>query len=72
MLQFVTIPLPHKHDVRGDEEMKEFIIDGTKIVIHSDLVLMTEEEKKQWFEDEKAKGNPVLKEITRAMIDCYQ
>jgi hypothetical protein len=51
--------------------MKEFKFGNTTVVIHSDLVLKSEEEKKQWFEEEKAKGNPVLKQITEAMANCY-
>lgn len=72
MLQFVTIPSQHKHEIRGDGQMKEIISGNTKIVIHSDLANLSEEEKKQWFETEKAKGNPILKQITEAMVNCYQ
>lgn len=72
MLEFVTKTSPHKHEVRGDGQMKEYLVGNTKIVIHSEIVLMTEEEKKQWFETEEAKENPVLKQISEAMMNCYQ
>lgn len=51
---------------------KVIISGNTKIVIYSDLANLTEEEKKQWFETEKANGNQILKQITEAMVNCYQ
>jgi hypothetical protein len=72
MLQFVTTPSQHKHEIRGDGQMKEITVGNTKIIIHSELANMTDEEKEQWFESEKAKGNPILKQISEAMMNCYQ
>ncbi|MEJ9228903.1 hypothetical protein LAV79_05280 [Peribacillus butanolivorans] len=45
---------------------------NTTIIIHSDLMKLTEEERAQWYKDELAKGNPVLLNIVRAMNDCYR
>lgn len=52
--------------------MKEYQVGNTKIVIHSDFVLLSEKEKKEWFETELQKGNPILKEIEAAVNACYQ
>lgn len=45
MSQFVTIPSQHKHEVRGDGQMKEITVGNTKIIIHSDLANKTDDEK---------------------------
>lgn len=68
----VPSPLQHTHDVRSDEKMKQFQVGNSTIIIHSKLVVMTSEQKKKWFDTEKAKGNPILKEIERAVNDCYR
>ncbi|MED1489169.1 hypothetical protein [Bacillus smithii] len=52
--------------------MKKFKIGNTTVVIHSKLALMSEEERKEWFRKEWEKGNPVLKQIAQAVIDCYR
>lgn len=52
--------------------MKEYQIGNTKMVIHSDIVNLSEEERKQWFKSEMKKGNPVLKEIEAAVNACYE
>jgi hypothetical protein len=44
----------------------------TKIVIHSKLMAMTEEERAKWFEEELEKGNPVLLEIMEAAWRCLE
>lgn len=62
----------HTHPIRGDVPVKEYQDGYTKIIIYSPLVLMTEEEKKQWFIEEQKKGNPILKEIADAVNACYQ
>lgn len=51
--------------------MKEYQVGNTKIVIHSDFVLLSEKEKKEWFDSELQKGNPILKEIEAAVNACY-
>ncbi|MEK5445196.1 MULTISPECIES: hypothetical protein [Bacillaceae] len=45
---------------------------NTTVIIHSPLVLMTPEERKQWFDEEWKKGNPILKQIAEAVEDCYR
>jgi hypothetical protein len=66
---------PHKHVTRGNAGMetpkKEHKIGNTTIIIHSPLVLMTSEERKQWFKDEWEKGNPILMQIADAVEACY-
>ncbi|WP_169823056.1 hypothetical protein [Anaerobacillus alkalilacustris] len=51
---------------------KEHKIGNTTVIVHSPLVTMDLEERKQWFRDEWEKGNPVLKEIAEAVHDCYK
>ncbi|MEJ9230815.1 hypothetical protein LAV79_15265 [Peribacillus butanolivorans] len=59
-----------------DEKKKPFeykIMSGnTTIIIHSDLMKLTEEERAQRHKDELAKGDPVLLSIGKAMYDCYR
>ncbi|WP_198401551.1 hypothetical protein [Parageobacillus thermoglucosidasius] len=52
--------------------MKEFKYGNTTVIIHSPLVLMSAQERKEWFEKEWEKGNPILKQIAQAVIDCYR
>jgi hypothetical protein len=65
----------HKHVTRGNAGMetpkKENKIGNTTIIIHSPLVVMTSEERKQWFKDEWEKGNPILMQIADAVEACY-
>jgi hypothetical protein len=51
---------------------KEHKIGNSTIIIHSPLVVMTKDERKQWFKYEWEKGNPVLKEIAEAVEACYE
>lgn len=69
----------HTDVVRREREMeqqekpsKAYQYGKTTVIIHSHLVHMTPEEREQWFEDEWKKGNPVLKQIARAVHDCYR
>ncbi|MES9738346.1 hypothetical protein ABWK46_13590 [Peribacillus frigoritolerans] len=48
------------------------MIGNTKIIIHSPLMDMTEDEREAWFDSEMKKGNPVLKQIAKAVNDCYK
>ncbi|MFK9120725.1 hypothetical protein ACJEBK_28405 [Peribacillus frigoritolerans] len=48
------------------------MIENTKIIIHSPLMDMTEDERKAWFDSEMKRGNPVLKQIAKAVNDCYK
>jgi len=52
--------------------MKEYSFGRTKVRVHSNLLDVTKEERRQWYREEMAKGNTVLKEITRAVNDCYK
>lgn len=65
----------HKHSLRGNDDMeipsKEHIIGNTRIIIHSPLVAMTEDERLEWFEREMENGNPILERIGRAVNACY-
>lgn len=63
---------PHKHEQRGNAGMKEFKYGNTTVIVHSPLVLMSPEERKQWFEQEWQKGNPILRQIAEAVLDCYR
>ncbi len=63
---------PHKHEQRGNAGMKEFKYGNTTVIVHSPLVLMSKEERKQWFEQEWQKGNPILRQIAEAVLDCYR
>jgi hypothetical protein len=51
--------------------VKEFKFGNSTVVIHSPLVDMTTEERRDWYQGEVAKGNPVLKEIAQAVNDSY-
>lgn len=51
--------------------MKEFKFGNSTVIIHSPLVRMTSEERREWYKEEMAKGNEVLKEIERAVNDSY-
>ena len=63
---------PHTHVSRGNADMetpkKELKVGNTTIIIHSPLVLMSDDEKEEWFKSEWEKGNPILKEIGRAHV----
>lgn len=50
----------------------EHQIGNSTIIIHSPLVAMNSEQRKNWFESEWEKGNPVLKEIAEAVEACYR
>jgi hypothetical protein len=63
---------PHTHEQRGNAGMKEFKYGNTTVIIHSPLVLMSADERKNWFKKEWERGNPVLKQIAQAVLDCYR
>lgn len=73
----VAHDVPEHIDVqRGNAGMetprKEFKFGNAKGIIVSPLMSMTPEEQKQWFDEEWKKGNPVLKQIADAVVDCYE
>jgi hypothetical protein len=51
--------------------MNEIKIGNTRIVIKSQLVQMTCEERRDWYRQETEKGNPILKRIAKAVNACY-
>jgi hypothetical protein len=52
-------------------DMKEFNFGNTTVIIHSPLASMTSDERREWYREEMAKGNPALKEIAQAVNDSY-
>jgi hypothetical protein len=52
--------------------VKEYTFGRTKVRVHSNLLDVTKEERRQWYREEMAKGNPILKEIAKAVNDCYR
>ena len=51
---------------------KEYKLGNTTVIIHSRLVNMTSDERREWFKSEWEKGNPWLKGIVSAVQDCVQ
>ncbi|MBO0962529.1 hypothetical protein J1P26_22805 [Neobacillus sp. MM2021_6] len=72
----ISMERPHKHVARGSADMeapkKEHKIGNTTVIVYSPLVLMSDDERAEWFNSEWEKGNPVLKEIAAAVEDCYR
>lgn len=76
----MAVQLSDLHKVaQGKETMdKEAIkpevikIGNTTVIIRSRLNGMTSEERREWFEREKKKGNPILEQISRAIYDCQR
>ena len=52
--------------------MKEYTFGRTRVRVHSNLLDVTKEERRQWYREEMAKENPVLKGIAKAVNDCYK
>jgi mRNA-degrading endonuclease RelE of RelBE toxin-antitoxin system len=46
-------------------------IGNTTGIIHSELCRLTKKERRQWFEEELERGNPVLLDIQRAVRESY-
>ena len=51
--------------------MDQIKIGNTRIVIKSQLVQMTSEERREFYRQETEKGNPILKRIAKAVNACY-
>lgn len=51
--------------------MKEYKFGKTTVIIHSPLVHMTSDERREWYREEMAKGNPVIKGIAGAVNESY-
>lgn len=56
---------------KGDERMKEYDFGKVKGSVSSPLLLLTSEERAQWYRDETEKGNPILLELAAAINACY-
>jgi hypothetical protein len=52
--------------------LKKYTFGNTRVIVHSDLWNLTEEEMDEWVKEETEKGNPVLAEIREAIKDCYR
>jgi hypothetical protein len=50
----------------------EIKIGNTIGIIHSPLMELTKEERRQYFEKELAEGNPILKELERIVNESYR
>lgn len=73
----VHTPQLHTHAVKGAEAMdprpsKAFQFGNTTVIIHSPLALMSENEQREWYRREWEAGNPVLKQIVQAAVDCLK
>ncbi|MEY8731028.1 hypothetical protein AB9M92_01970 [Peribacillus frigoritolerans] len=59
-----------------DEKKKPFAktykFGNSTVIVHSDVLKLTEEERKQWYKDEMAKGNKVLLDIKKTVNEAYR
>lgn len=65
-------PQKDKENTQKEIPSKTIYHGKTKIVIHSKLMAMTEEEQEKWFEEEWEKGNPILHQIVEATWKCLE
>lgn len=52
--------------------MKEYQFGNTAVIVHSPLLKLTTDERKQWFKEETEKNNPILQDIAKAIDNCYR
>lgn len=52
--------------------MKKYKFGNTRVIVNSKLWAMSDEEQEKWVKEETEKGNTVLKEIRKAIKDCYR
>lgn len=52
--------------------MKVYKFEESTVIVHSPLLKLTREEREEWIRKETERGNPVLKEIRKAIKDCYR
>lgn len=70
----------HTYSNGGDELMEdkkthEFKFGNTKVIVHgifAKLAVMTEEEKKNWWQSEYDRGNPMVIRMVEAIDACYE
>jgi hypothetical protein len=55
----------------GVVNVKEVKIGNTIGIIHSPLMDLSKEERRKYFENELANGNPLLKELERIINESY-
>ncbi|CAH0289237.1 hypothetical protein [Peribacillus simplex] len=59
-----------------DEKKKPFAktykFGNSTVIVHSDVLKLTEEERKQWYKDEMEKGNKVLLDIKKTVNEAYR
>jgi hypothetical protein len=55
--------LPYRYLMRND---------NTRIYIHSDLMLFSEEGRREWYRVAREKKHPVIMEIQEAVRNCYR
>ncbi|MFB6803439.1 hypothetical protein ACFCVU_20065 [Peribacillus butanolivorans] len=51
---------------------KTYKFGNSTVIVHSDVLKLTKEEREKYFKDEMAKGNPVLLDIARTVNEIYQ
>ncbi|MBK5500942.1 hypothetical protein [Peribacillus sp. TH14] len=51
---------------------KTYQFGNTTVVVHSDLLKMTEEERDKWFREQRAAGNPDLLALERTVNEAYR
>lgn len=70
----LALHLPHKHVEKGAGSMetpkKVYKFGNTIGIIHSPLVNMSSEERREFYRQEMAKKNPVLMQIAHAALEC--
>jgi hypothetical protein len=51
---------------------KEYNFEGTRVIIHSPIAHLSDEERAEYMRKELAAGNPILKEIKKTVINCWR
>lgn len=51
---------------------KEFQFGNAKVVVHSKLAEMTEQQQKAWYQEEWEQGNEHLKRVVRQVLVCCE
>ncbi|RFU60970.1 hypothetical protein [Peribacillus glennii] len=51
---------------------KTYKYGNTTVIVHSDLLKLTDEERYEYFEEQKRLNNSVIMEIVRAINNCYR
>ncbi|MBP0725567.1 hypothetical protein J5Y03_10240 [Bacillus sp. RG28] len=51
--------------------MKEYKFGNTSVIIHSPLANMTDQEQKDWFQEQYEDNNPIILNMIDAIDACY-